>query len=142
MTKLLIDECLSGKLALMARDRGHFESSHVVWIGKAGWKDWQLKPLLLSEMWVLVTNNSKDFRGPKEDPGSSGQFAGLSWQPGLICLNLPPEMSRERQLELFARALNELEIDGDLTNQVLEINSVGDEYPIEILRYDLPKKTI
>ena len=32
MTKLLIDECLSSELALMARERGHHEASHVVWI--------------------------------------------------------------------------------------------------------------
>jgi hypothetical protein len=63
MTKLLIDECLSAELALMARERGHHQASHVVWIGKAGWKDWELKQLLLDEDWVLVTWNSKDFRG-------------------------------------------------------------------------------
>ncbi|MGH7089754.1 MAG: DUF5615 family PIN-like protein [Stellaceae bacterium] len=34
--KLLIDECLSQKLATLARDRGHPESSHVRWIGRAG----------------------------------------------------------------------------------------------------------
>ena len=58
MTKLLIDECLSSELALMARERGHHEASHVVWIGKSGWKDWQLKQILLAEDWVLVTRNS------------------------------------------------------------------------------------
>jgi hypothetical protein len=33
----------------MARERGHHEASHVVWIGKSGWKDWELKRLLLEE---------------------------------------------------------------------------------------------
>jgi len=56
MTKLLIDECLSAELALMARERGHHEASHVVWIGKAGWKDWELKQL---------------FRGPRDAPAPS-----------------------------------------------------------------------
>ena len=41
-TKLSIDECLSAELALMARERGHYEASHVVWIGKSSWKDWEL----------------------------------------------------------------------------------------------------
>ena len=45
VTKLLIDECLSSELALMARERGHHETSHVVWIGKSGWKDWELKQI-------------------------------------------------------------------------------------------------
>lgn len=61
MTKLLIDECLSAELALMARERGHHEASHVVWIGKSGWKDWELKQVLLDEDWVLVTWNLQRF---------------------------------------------------------------------------------
>jgi predicted nuclease of predicted toxin-antitoxin system len=55
MSKVLIDECLSPELALMARERGHHEASHVVWIGKAGWKDWELKRVILEQDWVLVT---------------------------------------------------------------------------------------
>jgi predicted nuclease of predicted toxin-antitoxin system len=62
VTKLLIDECPSAELALMARERGHQETSHVLWIGKSGWKDWEPKRLLLAEDWVLVTRNSDDFR--------------------------------------------------------------------------------
>ena len=78
MTKLLIDECLSSELALMARERGHREASHVVWIGKSGWKDWKSKEILLAEDWVLVTRNSEDFRGPRETPGSKGQYSHAS----------------------------------------------------------------
>jgi predicted nuclease of predicted toxin-antitoxin system len=37
--KLLIDECLSPELAKLAQALGHGESSHVVWLNKAGWKD-------------------------------------------------------------------------------------------------------
>jgi len=47
--RLLINECLSAELALIARERGHHEASHVVWIGKSGWKDWDLKQVLLDE---------------------------------------------------------------------------------------------
>jgi hypothetical protein len=53
-------------------------------MGKAGWKDWELKQLLLDEDWVLVTWNSKDFRGPRDAPGSAGQFAGVSLHAGLV----------------------------------------------------------
>jgi hypothetical protein len=60
VTKLLIGECLSSELALMARERGHHEASHVVWIGKSGWKDWEWKRFLLAEDWLLVTRNSDD----------------------------------------------------------------------------------
>jgi hypothetical protein len=81
MTKLLIDECLSAGLALMARERGHHEASRVVWIGKSGWKDWELKQVLLDEDWVLVTWNCKDFRGPKAAPGSKGVLADVPLMP-------------------------------------------------------------
>jgi predicted nuclease of predicted toxin-antitoxin system len=87
VTKLLIDECLSSELALMARQRGHHEASHVVWFGKAGWKDWELKRVLLDEDWVLVTKNSEDFRGPRNAPGTKGQYADLSLHAGRGCLN-------------------------------------------------------
>lgn len=33
MTELLIDECLNAELALMARERRHYEAFNVVWIG-------------------------------------------------------------------------------------------------------------
>jgi predicted nuclease of predicted toxin-antitoxin system len=62
MTKLLIDECISADLALPARELGHYEATHVVWIGKAGCKDWELKDVLLEQGWVLITKNSVAFR--------------------------------------------------------------------------------
>lgn len=37
--KLLIDECLSPQLALRSREAGYGESTHVVWMGRTGWKD-------------------------------------------------------------------------------------------------------
>jgi hypothetical protein len=36
--KFLIDECLSPDLAVLARAGCFSESSHVTWMGKAGWK--------------------------------------------------------------------------------------------------------
>jgi Domain of unknown function (DUF5615) len=62
MLKFLIDECLSPELAQLARDRGYHESFHVSWLGKAGWKDWELKELILEQDWTFVTRNSVDFR--------------------------------------------------------------------------------
>ena len=138
MTKLLIDECLSSELALMARERGHHEASHVVWIGKSGWKDWELKRLLLAEDWVLVTRNSEDFRGPRETPGSKGQYSNVSIHAGLICLNAPAGMDLALQRELFSEVLDELETDGDLTNQILEVTLEDSEAGIQIERYGYP----
>jgi len=138
VTKLLIDECLSSELALMARERGHDETSHVVWIGKSGWKDWELKRLLLAEDWVLVTRNSYDFRGPRDTPGLKGQFSNVSLHAGLICLNAPAGMDLALQRELFSEVLDELDTDGDLTNQILEVTLEDSEAGIQIERYRCP----
>jgi len=138
VTKLLIDECLSAELALLARERGHSFASHVVWIGKAGWKDWELRQLLLDEDWVLVTWNSKDFRGPRDAPGSAGQFAGVTLHAGLICIEGPVGMNLALQHELFLEVLDELDVDGDLTNQVMEVSLNGTEDEVEVIRYYIP----
>lgn len=139
MTKLLIDECLSSELALMARQRGHHEASHVVWIGKSGWKDWELKRVLLDDDWVLVTRNSADFRGPQEAPGSKGQYADVSIHSGLVCLNASVGIDLAMQRELFSEALDELDVNGDLTNQILEVTLEDSEVGIQVVRYSHPR---
>lgn len=134
--KLLIDECLSPRFVQMAQDAGYAESTHILWLGKGGWKDWELKPLILDGDWTFVTKNSVDFRGPAAAPGSKGQYADVAIHAGLVCLNGPMTMDLAMQLELFEEALHELEEDGDLVNQVLEVTMTDQE--IHILRYLLP----
>ena len=70
--KFLIDECLSPQLAKMAIEKGHDETSHIVWMKKGGLEDWELKPIILEGDWTFVTKNSVDFRGPKDKPGHQG----------------------------------------------------------------------
>jgi len=134
--KFLVDECLSPELTKLARARGYAESTHVVWIGRAGLKDWELKPLILEGDWTFVTKNSVDFRGPFERRGSKGQYADVAIHAGLICLNGPPGMDLDMQLELFEQALEELEAHDDLVNQVLEITMEADV--LNVQRYRLP----
>lgn len=141
MSKLLIDECLSAELALVARERGHPEASHVVWIGKSGWKDWELKRVLLDEDWVLVTRNSVDFRGPRNMPGSKGQYANVPLHAGLVCLNGPVGMDLAMQRELFTEALDELDVDRDLTNQILEVTLEENGVGIQVVRYSHPRQS-
>jgi hypothetical protein len=64
-----------------------------------------------------VTKNSIDFRGPADAPGSKGQYADVAIHAGLICLNGPPDMDLDMQIELFDQAIDELETDPDLVNQ-------------------------
>lgn len=134
--KFLVDECLSPELTKLAHAHGHGESSHVVWLGLAGRKDWELKPVILDGNWTFVTKNSVDFRGPLEKPGSKGQYADVVIHAGLVCLNGPPSMDLDMQIELFEKALDELEADADLVNQVLEIT--WEEDTLHVQRYRLP----
>ena len=110
----------------------------MTWIGKSGWKDWELKKVILDGDWTFVTKNSIDFRGPANDPGSRGQYADVAIHAGLICLNGPPGMDLDLQLELFGVALDELDRDSDLLNQVLEVTLEDADEEIEIRRYRLP----
>jgi Domain of unknown function (DUF5615) len=134
--KLLIDECLSPELAKLAQSKGHGESSHVVWLKKSGWMDWQLKSVILDGDWTFVTNNAIDFRGPDSKPGSKGQYADVEIHAGLICLGAPSGMDLDVQLRLFKEALKEVR-DGDLVNQVLEVFLTEDNEH-RVLRYTLP----
>ncbi len=89
-----------------------------------GLKDWELKPIILGGDWTFVTKNSVDFRGPKDKPGTKGQYADVAIHAGLICLNGPPGM--------------DLDNDEDLVNRVLEISPEDEE--LRVLRYALPKE--
>jgi hypothetical protein len=68
-----------------------------------------------------VTRNSDDFRGHRETPGSKGQFSNVSLHAGLICLNARAGMDLALQRELFSEVLDELDTNGDMTNQILEV---------------------
>lgn len=120
--KFLIDECLSPKLVELAISRGFVASSHVVWIGKAGLKDWELKKIIVDDDWTFVTNNSADFRGPSDEPGTAGQYADVFLHAGLICLNSDTGMNQTIQVDLFASALDELGAESQLVNEVLEVD--------------------
>lgn len=135
--KFLIDECLSPKLAELAREKGYGESTHVVWLDRAGAKDWDLIPIIIEGDWTFVTRNSVDFRGVAAHPGEQGQYARVDLHAGLVCLNGPDGMARDLQLELFEQALLELDARPDLVNQVLEISLEDDEH-LRVVRYALP----
>jgi hypothetical protein len=134
--KFLIDECLSPELATLARQRGFVESSHVTWLGKAGWQDWKLTPFILEEDWTFVTRNSFDFRGPANKPGSRGQYSGVSLHAGLVCINGPEDMGADDEAEMFAAVLHTIG-PGGLVNEGVEI-TLSDNGNFELVRYSLP----
>lgn len=106
-------------------------------LGLAGYKDWEFTPIILDGDWTFVTKNSVDFRGPRDKPGTKGQYADVAIHAGLICLNGPPGMDLDMQIELFEQALVELDADPDLVNQVLEM-TLDDDDDLRVLRYALP----
>jgi Domain of unknown function (DUF5615) len=135
--KFLVDECLSPELTKRAYARGYGESSHVVWLGRSSLKDWELTPLILDSDWTFVSRNSIDFRGAADRPGAKGQYADVAIHAGLICLNGPPGMDLDMQVEMSDQALEELEVDPDLVHQVLEVTWEDDDF-LRIRRYRLP----
>jgi hypothetical protein len=137
--KLLIDECLSPELAQMARDRGHSESTHVVWIGRQGITDWDLFEIVLAGDWTLVTRDAYDFRGSVGVAGTKGLYKRAELHAGLICLSGPVGMDLDMQCDLFEAVLDELGREGDLVNTVLEVAlETIDSDEIVLDRYALP----
>jgi predicted nuclease of predicted toxin-antitoxin system len=80
--KFLIDECLSPELVKLVQEKGHGESTHVVWRKLAGKKDWELKPIILEGDWTFVTRNSVDFRGPPPIRARVGSMLMLRFTQG------------------------------------------------------------
>ena len=139
MVKFLIDECLSLDLAVMSRERGFPESSHVVWLGRAGWKDWELKPFIMEGDWTFVTRNSADFRGPAKSPGTKGQCAGVSLHAGLVCIHGPDRLTSKVQRKLFSAVLDALGASQQLVNEVIEVDMEPGTSEVIIKRYPMPE---
>jgi hypothetical protein len=74
-------------------------------------------------------------------PGSKGQYVGVEVHAGLIWLNGPVGMDFDLQLEMFEEALDELDRDDDLVNQVLEISLSDSSEEFEVLRYKMPAES-
>lgn len=108
MQKILIDENLSPSLASLAHERG-FQCSHVNYLGKRCQKDWQLKSTIIDGNWTFVTNNSIDFRGPANKPGSTGEYADVRLHAGLVCINAPFGLNLDLQRQIFNLILDDFE---------------------------------
>jgi len=107
-------------------------------LGMTGHKDWELKRTILEDDWTFITNNSIDFRGPVDKPGSSGEYADVSLHAGLVCINAPGGLSLAVQRQLFGLILNDLVRNGDLTNQVLEV-VLDRDGEVQVTRREMPK---
>jgi predicted nuclease of predicted toxin-antitoxin system len=122
--RFLIDECLSIDLVSIANQAG-YEARHVVHVGKAGWKDWNVVQHASAGDFVLVTNNASDFRR---------LYARQPLHAGLVIII--PNVGRVMQRRLFRGALDELALIGEPINRVLEVDIDGDDVTFSL--YGLP----
>jgi predicted nuclease of predicted toxin-antitoxin system len=126
--KFLVDECLSLELVAIARARGHSESTHVTWLGMRSRKDWSIVRRAVADGYVLVTNNTTDFRALLQHE---------EVHAGLVCINMAPGlMSLDVQKRLFALALDRL-CGREPINELLEI-TLDERKVVHIERYDFP----
>lgn len=109
MQKILLDENLSPSLAAEAQQKG-FLCSHLNHLGKTGDKDCELKRVILEGDWTFVTNNSTDFRGPANEPGSSGEYADVRLHAGLACIDAPFGLNLDLQRQIFSLVLDDLAV--------------------------------
>lgn len=116
--KFLIDECLHPTLSVVAERRGH-EATHVCHRGMSGWRDDNVVRVAVDESFALVTNNARDFRR---------LHAMEEAHAGLVILL--PFVPPARQQDLFAAALDAIGSDGDLFNQLIEVDFIEDEVEI------------
>ena len=119
--RFLIDECLHMSLTEVATKAGH-EANHVTRRGWSGFKDRQLRQVVLREEFVFVTNNARDFR---KLMGETELHAGL--------IAIIPNVTLTVKRPLFARALLEATALPDMINKVIEV----DLHKVRI--YELPK---
>ena len=138
MQKILIDENLSPSLAADAQQKG-FLCSHVNHLGKTGTKDWELKRIILEGDWTFVTNNGTDFRGPANEPGSSGEYADVRLHAGLVCIDAPFGLNLDFQRQIFGLVLEPRRPCEDLTNQVLQVD-VRKDRRVQLERFALPSE--
>ena len=134
--RLLIDECLSVDLAGLAWAHGD-EASHLRDLGLLRRKDGQLAPVIFGGDWCFVTKNARDFRGPGDAKGTSGEYAGVDLHAGLVCIHGPPKgFAKAEQLEAFAVALDQIEQHGgDATNLLVEVVWAADGILYEVAEF-------
>lgn len=124
--KFLVDECLSPDLVAIARGRGHGESTHVTWLGMRSRKDWSIVRRAVGDGYVLVTNNTTDFRA---------LLRREEVHAGLVCINIAPGlMSLDAQRRLFALALDRLG-DREPINELLEL-TLDENRVVHVERHD------
>jgi predicted nuclease of predicted toxin-antitoxin system len=133
-TKILIDECLSPELVKIAETEFGCFSTFVPWLGtpprgKVAWEDPDIVKKALSDDYVLVTNNRRDFV-VKYYPAS-----GASVHSGLIVIIEKTNLDAE--FTLFRAVMDYIKTMGDTINKLVEIDVSGNISVAEWPNFDL-----
>ena len=128
--KFLIDECLSPDLAIIARHRHYYESTHVNWLGLTSGRDWVLMARAVEDGYVFVTSNRTDFKALS---------AREPLHAGLICLNVETgDIDPATFSHLFEHALDRLD-EIEPVSEVVEVILNRDGH-VQINRYEWPSE--
>ncbi len=114
LTRILFDECMSPRLVARARARG-YDATHISYLGKGSWQDYNLVEVILQGGYLFVTNNARDFLK---------LFGQIEVHDGLVLII--PQVRRADQIALFEAALDFIETLGDTVNRLIEVHSVDD----------------
>jgi predicted nuclease of predicted toxin-antitoxin system len=123
--RLLIDENLSVQLPRLVHERG-YECAHVRDLGLLSVKDWDLLKRISDEDWTLVTNNVEEFRTRYRR--KADLHAGV-----VFLVNCAGSAAQRSAL---TAALDDIDLDGNLTNTEMLVEPRGDGYRVR--RFDLP----
>jgi uncharacterized protein DUF5615 len=124
--RFLIDENLSPNLVTAARDRG-FEAMAVRDLGLLSARDAELIGIVERDDWTLVTNNTGEFRRRYR--------RHLALHAGVVFLHHVAGLAST--MDAFLAALDDIEIDHDLTNTEVLVEHLG-QGRYRVSRFDLP----
>lgn len=131
----LIDECLSAKLADLARERGYHALATTRMLRLRKRDDYSVARFALDRNLVLVTNDMYDL---------ANVFAGFEAHPGIVFVTAGHSKLRELpyQLAMFSAVLDELE-DGDPMSEAILVTAKLDKaraIAITLKRYPYPDR--
>jgi hypothetical protein len=109
---LIVNACIP--LSLQSLNCAGMKQITSTGLDSGGETDWNLMPRILEDDFTFVTNNAKDFRK---------LYAKEPVHPGLLII--VPQVTPEKQRELFNTILEELDPDELIVNEVIEIE-IGD----------------
>src|SRR5258708_36399342 len=99
---------------------------HVTWLGMRSRKDWSIVRRAIADGYVLVTNNTTDFRA---------LLRCEEVHAGLVCINVAAGlMSLDVQKRLFALTLDRLG-DREPVDELLQI-TLDERKVVHVVRYD------